>query len=338
MKTLNIDLLNTGLILLSFLLAYWLPFELFLLAYAVLGPLHYFTEINWIRDKNYFVANNKIWIYLTIIFASLISLPFIFRLSIFENYQDNFIIKHLVYTVPIYLNSLFSIAIAAALAFVVFKKKLYQYLTIALGVVIAILLHTYPLYHVIIGVLLPTVIHVYLFTLLFMWYGNLKSKNKIGYFNILLMFAIPFIIVLINVSLYGFSVGKTTTDIYNENNFHWLNMNIAKLLGLSDGKSFSLSSIIDVKIQIFIAFAYTYHYLNWFSKTTIIGWHKTLTQKRSVLIIVCWIISVALYFYNYRIGLTLLLFLSLLHVFMEFPLNVISIKAIGQSIFNPKKN
>lgn len=337
MKTLNVDLLNTGLIIISLIFAYWLPFELFLFAYAVLGPLHYFTEINWIRDKEYFVANNKIWVSLTIICSLLLSIPLLLRLPIFEVYKDYPLVKQITHYVPTYLNSCFFIAIAFAIAFVGFKKKMHQYIVITLGVVLAVLLHFYPLYHVIFGVLIPTVIHVYLFTLLFMWYGNLKSKSKVGYFNVLLLFAIPFLIAFSSFSIYGFSIGETTINIYKENSFYVLNANISKILGLTDGTTFSFTRVLDVKIQIFIAFAYTYHYLNWFSKTTVIGWHKKLTQKRSLVILVLWIVSVALYFYNYRIGLTLLLFLSLLHVFMEFPLNVISIKSIGTSIFNPKK-
>ncbi len=227
--------------------------------------------------------------------------------------------------------------IAFAIAFVGFKKKIHQYIVIILGVILAVLLHFYELYQVIFGILVPTVIHVYLFTLLFMWYGNLKSKSRIGYFNVLLLFAVPFIIAFVDFSLYNFSIGETTVGIYNQNKFHMLNMTISKFFGFSNGTTFSLTNLIDVKIQIFIAFAYTYHYLNWFSKTTVIGWHKKLTQKRSLIILALWIVSVALYFYDYRIGLALLLFLSLLHVFMEFPLNVISIKSIGASIFNSKK-
>jgi hypothetical protein len=151
------------------------------------------------------------------------------------------------------------------------------------------------------------------------------------------MALIPFIIAYVSFSIYDISLGKTTEGIYRQNSFYLINVNISKLLGLSDGTAFSFFSIIDIKIQMFISFAYTYHYLNWFSKTTIIGWHKKLTQKRSIFIILLWIASIALYFYDYLIGLTVLLFLSLLHVFMEFPLNIISIKSIGKSIFNPKK-
>jgi len=337
MKARNVDLLNTGLIVISFLLAYWLPFELFLLAYAILGPLHYFTEINWIRDKEYFVANNKLWISLTIIFSLLLSIPVLLRLSVFGAYQDHKIIREIILYVPKYLNSCFFIAIACAIAFIGFKQKIYQYITIALGVILAVLLHYFSIYHIIFGIFVPTLIHVYLFTLLFMWYGNLKSKSKIGYFNVILMVLVPFIIAYMSFSLFTISIGETTENIYRQNSFHLLNVNISKLLGLSDGTTFSFYRIFDVKIQMFISFAYTYHYLNWFSKTTVIGWHKKLTQKRSIFIVSLWIASVALYFYNYKIGLTLLLFLSLLHVFMEFPLNVISIKAIGNSIFNPKK-
>ncbi|WP_298420079.1 hypothetical protein [uncultured Kordia sp.] len=337
MKTYNVDLLNTGLIIISLIFAYWLPFELFIFVYAVLGPLHYFTEINWIRDKEYFVENNKIWISLTIIFCVLLSIPLLLRLPVFEAFKDATITKQIAYYVPKYLNSCSFLIIAFAIAFVGFKKKIHQYIVIILGVILAVLLHFYELYQVIFGILVPTVIHVYLFTLLFMWYGNLKSKSRIGYFNVLLLFAVPFIIAFVDFSLYNFSIGETTVGIYNQNKFHMLNMTISKFFGFSNGTTFSLTNLIDVKIQIFIAFAYTYHYLNWFSKTTVIGWHKKLTQKRSLLILTLWIVSVGLYFYDYKIGLTLLFFLSLLHVFMEFPLNVISIKSIGASIFNPKK-
>lgn len=337
MNARNIDLLNTGLIVLSFLLAYWLPFELFLLAYAILGPLHYFTEINWIRDKEYFVANNKLWMYLTIVFSVLLSIPVLLRLAVFESFQEYEIVRQITFYLPSYLNSCFFIAIACAIAFVGFKKKTHQYLTIALGVVLAVFLHYFSIYHIIFGIFVPTLIHVYLFTLLFMWYGNLKSKSNIGYFNVILMIVVPFIIAYIGLSSQDIAIGTTTEGIYRQNSFHLLNVNISQLLGLSDGTTFSFYRIFDVKIQMFISFAYTYHYLNWFSKTTVIGWHQKLTQKRSLFIVSLWIASVTVYFYNYKIGLTLLLFLSLLHVFMEFPLNVISIKAIGNSIFNPKK-
>ena len=75
-----------------------------------------------------------------------------------------------------------------------------------------------------------------------------------------------------------------------------------------------------IAIMRFIAFAYTYHYLNWFSKTTVIKWHE-ISKTRFAIIISLWLLSVAVYAYNYKVGFFALFLLSILHVFLEFPLN-----------------
>lgn len=81
----------------------------------------------------------------------------------------------------------------------------------------------------------------------------------------------------------------------------------------------------------FLAFAYTYHYLNWFSKTGIIGWHK-VSMTRGVGIIVLYILAVSLYVYDYTLGFIVLGGLSLGHVILEFPLDAIVIKNLGVSL------
>jgi hypothetical protein len=80
-----------------------------------------------------------------------------------------------------------------------------------------------------------------------------------------------------------------------------------------------------------IAFAYTYHYLNWFSKTSVIKWYA-VPKKWLISIVLIWVFSVALYAYDYVTGLKALLFLSMLHVFLEFPLNFRSFQIINTSI------
>ncbi len=70
----------------------------------------------------------------------------------------------------------------------------------------------------------------------------------------------------------------------------------------------------------FLAFAYTYHYLNWFSKTSIIGWHQIPTS-RGVAILAIWAASLGLYFSDYALGLSWLFLFSFGHVVLEFPLN-----------------
>lgn len=115
-----------------------------------------------------------------------------------------------------------------------------------------------------------------------------------------------------------------------ENNFTNLNLSLGKFFSLNPNDNFNsfLSSSNGLKIQIFIAFSYTYHYLNWFSKISLIGWLKESSKKRIFSLIILWLLSLGLYFYNYQLGLTVFFFLSLLHVTLEFPLNIRSISEI----------
>lgn len=98
----------------------------------------------------------------------------------------------------------------------------------------------------------------------------------------------------------------------------------------ADGQTVYYSSA-GILITRFIAYAYTYHYLNWFSKTSVIQWHKIPKQQLFV-IISLWIISIVLYASNYYTGLMALYFLSFLHVVLEFPLNFQSFKQIGEQL------
>jgi hypothetical protein len=79
----------------------------------------------------------------------------------------------------------------------------------------------------------------------------------------------------------------------------------------------------------FIAFAYLYHYLNWFSKTEVIRWHK-VPKVRFIAVISIWIAACVVYLIDYGLGLTFLFFLSFTHVLLEFPLNMMSIVGIGK--------
>jgi hypothetical protein len=90
-------------------------------------------------------------------------------------------------------------------------------------------------------------------------------------------------------------------------------------------------SPLALAVMAFIAFAYTYHYLNWFSKTSIIRWHE-IPRARAVTIVLVWLTSVALCLYDYRLGLQWLFFLSFTHVVLEFPLNHLTFVGIGREI------
>src|SRR6478736_340910 len=65
MKSSTIHHLNSLLILVSCLVAFYIPFELFLFSYGILGPLHYLTEIGWLHKKNYFTKGKYDFLILT---------------------------------------------------------------------------------------------------------------------------------------------------------------------------------------------------------------------------------------------------------------------------------
>jgi hypothetical protein len=55
----HLDNANSLLVIITFALAIAIPFELFLFAYAFIGPIRYLSEIAWLDKKNYFI-NSKI--------------------------------------------------------------------------------------------------------------------------------------------------------------------------------------------------------------------------------------------------------------------------------------
>ncbi|CAL2094158.1 conserved membrane hypothetical protein [Tenacibaculum sp. 190524A05c] len=326
MMKLNVDTLNTFLILLSLVVAYILPFELFLISYAILGPLHYITEINWIKNKSYFV-NEKYWLTLCIILTVIVVVPALFGLNFIEDNLPESWVTSIDYVRPYTNMAIFLCLVGAFIALLIKNKRLQLVLFLVFGIVSYFLIDI-SVFNLIVGILLPTLIHVYIFTLLFMWYGVLKKESKVGGFNVILLLLVPLIIYLLPSQENWKIISDYVKNTYVESRFYLLNVYVSKTMGFSDGSNFNFADVITSKIQLFISFAYTYHYLNWFSKTTVIGWHKTINKQKLIILLSIWITSVVLYAYDFKLGLILLLFLSFMHVFLEFPINVISIKEI----------
>lgn len=132
--------------------------------------------------------------------------------------------------------------------------------------------------------------------------------------------------------IYSIIPSIETFETYVRLGFYNINKYSIKLFGGSESESLNLFSELGLRIQIFIAFAYTYHYLNWFSKTSIIGWSKSLSKQKMIWILIIYLMSVGLYFYDYQTGLVTLFFLSFLHIVLEFPINFFTIKGIIQGI------
>lgn len=310
------------------IIAMILPFELFLFVYAVLGPLHYLTEISWLHDKKYFTKGkyDAVW---------LLAIGAVLTLTYFGSYTQ------LEFPKGFDANLMF-IALLSALIFITVKSPIYK-----IGGIIVLVLASQIAQNMnyFLTVFIPTLIHVYVFTALFMLYGALKSKSKVGIAAFILLVMMPFLLYNIFPDRAFYLPTEYSRNAYRPFqivNVIWFRfIDVIPNPGSIEGWSnFIFGSTKGILLMRFIAFAYTYHYLNWFSKTKVIQWHK-VPKLRFVSVIVVWLASIALYLYDYIIGMRWLLFISFMHVLLELPLNFISILGIGnhfrQKIFKPSK-
>jgi len=322
-STEKIDVANIGLMLLSCLLAFVIPFELFLFSYAVMGPLHYLTEIGWLHKKGYFTTGKYDYIFLGVL-SILITLGY---LGISKD-------------VAPFATGLVYLSFLMALVMVFIKDNTLKVISGILILFSTLIISEHRFYEAFFAVYLPTIIHVFCFTGLFILLGALKNKSILGILSLLVFAGCASSFFLIPADLSSLA----PIDYLQKSfvGFRELNRQLINTLGLDQLKTFSNESLAEntrvifvtqagFMVMRFIAFAYTYHYLNWFSKTSVIQWHK-VPRKTLSIVIAIWIISVAIYAYDFMLGLKWLFLLSFLHVLLEFPLNYRSVIGIGQEI------
>ena len=317
----QVNYLNIALMVASLGLAFVLPFELFLFSYAILGPAHYLTEISWLHDRSYFAPrkNDYLW---------LVGLS----LLVFAGSQYALGARLVIPALqPIGTDLIFA-AFGAALILVVIRGTVIRLAAAAVLVIAILLFRSERWVELAFAIYLPTLIHVYVFTGAFILYGALKSHSRSGYASFMV-----FIGCALACIIFTPQVGYTITDYVRQSYEPFSVLSTRLILDFNLGE---LSSRNDIYVSRagetamrFIAFAYTYHYLNWFSKTSIIRWHK-ITRSRYILVCALWLASVGIYIYDYNLGFRWLFLLSFAHVFLEFPLNHQSFIGIGKSIRN----
>lgn len=320
----KIDLINIGLILITATLAFLFPLELFIFSFAILGPLHYLTEINWLNSKNYYFTQNKLWLWIGLVSTVLIVVPKLFiEYTAPDSWFNRFMIDFNSWS-----NGFIFITLMLALGYHFLKSKVGWIIFSILFLIGAILLNNVEVYASWIGLFVPTIIHVYLFTALFMIFGAKKSKSKLGFASVALLLMIPFLLIPIDLTNHNYVFSDGLKSIYVDNNFHVTPVIFAKTLGLSDGTSFFFYESLELKLMMFLSFIYLYHYLNWFSKTTVIKWYKSMNFTKTIIVMLIWIVLLYLFYVDFRLGLLVSLFFNMLHVILEFPLNVVTIKAL----------
>lgn len=232
---------------------------------------------------------------------------------------------------PVWEIALFYLVFISASLLIFIKNKATTVALITLAV-LSLVVFSKSRYFALIAFFLITIIHVFIFTAAFVLLGALRSKSRSGILSLV-------VFVLCALSFFVYvpeTLGSTVSDYVRNRygSFQTLNAELIKLFQLGTGTSLSeiYESSAGLIVMRLIAFAYTYHYLNWFSKTSIIRWHE-IPRSRSVLIVALWLASLALYLYSYQMGMIALYFLSVLHVMLEFPLNHQTFAGIGKELY-----
>jgi hypothetical protein len=296
------DIAHVGLMVSALGLTYLVPFELLLLSYVVLGPAHYATEISWLHDRKYFLPRRGIAAGLAVmaIVAALIDNASWFGFVMWSAFVGCAVLTA---TTTAFQSMLLFIAAIGLTA-----------VMLANGASLAVL-----------GILLPTLVHVSLFTLIFMTLGAYRSGEKTQWLIIALYLVAIALILIVPPTAATLipSFEKAGQDYF---------ANVAPALG----RLFGTPNLrLDTRLTSLLAFVYTYHYLNWFIKAEVIHWNN-MTKRRLALVGLASGASTALYFYDYALGFSVLLAFSLAHIVLEFPLNSLALRqlsgAVGASV------
>lgn len=304
--------LNSVLLLIALLFALVWPFETFLLAYAVLGPLHYLTEISWLHDRKYFLPRTSDRVVLLLGLAVLLlasTQPGRWALLAPLVDHHNALLLAVFCVVPVllflqrWMHRLIAVIVMAALWWPVHGRVL----------------------DLIVGVYLATLIHVFVFTGIFVWNGVRRQPDRAGMVFLMLFLLCPLLCFALPLDL-SQAAASWAQRSYRQI-FAAFNQQTLSELGMPIALNSVFSEPRSIRLTRFIAMAYSYHYFNWFSKPAVIQWHR-ISTRRWLLILGTWAWAVAVYAYDYAAGFILLLTLSFAHVVLEFPLNHLSFKQL----------
>jgi len=276
-------------------LAYLLPFELVLLSYVFLGPAHYLTEISWLHDRKYFLPHRGIAMALVIV-------------ALTASFVENATWFGVIVWVAFVVCALLAGARTALQGMIL--------VMVAIGAT-AFLASRGPGF-AIVGVLLPTLIHVSVFTLVFMVLGAARSRSPAQFGLVAAYLAAIILIMAIPPSS---ATAIPALAKLSHESFGNVPQALGRALGIPDLQ-------LDARLTGLLSFVYTYHYLNWFIKAEVIRW-ADVPRSRLALVAALSIAATAFYFYDYVLGFGLLLSLSLTHVLLEFPLNTVSLRQLG---------
>jgi hypothetical protein len=289
------DAAHFALMLGAIALTYLLPFELVLLSYVFLDPAHYLTEISWLHDRSYFLPHPGIALALIVVALT-----------------ASFVENATWFGVVVWIAFILCVLLAGA------RTALQGMILVMAAVAATAFLASRGPGFAIVGVLLPTLVHVSLFTLVFMVLGAARSRNP-AQFGLVAAYLVAIVLIMAVPPSSATAIPVLATLAHDS--FGNVPQALGRALGMPDLK-------LDARLTGLLSFVYTYHYLNWFIKAEVIRWADA-PKSRLALVAALSVAATAFYFYDYVLGFALLLSLSLTHVLLEFPLNSVSFRQLG---------
>ncbi len=311
-----VEQLNIGLMIVACAAAFAAPFHLFLFAYAVLGPLHYLTEISWLHDHDYFAPRRtarRSW--LALVGAAMLVLVF--------GFVSNDLLDRPV--APTFEIAMVYLVFATAPILLWVRHPVNAGMLVLVSMA-AVAIFSNVRAYALLAYFIITIIHVLVFTAAFIIYGAMKAKSHAALLSLAVYAAC---VAAMFVWTPSAALAASAPILRTYEFFEPLNAQLLALFGSRGADVYT--SPAGLAVMRLVAFAYTYHYLNWFSKTSIIKWHQ-VPRARAAAIAIGWTGAVALYFVDYSLGLSVLYVLSVLHVLLEFPLDHQTFAGIGTEL------
>ena len=282
------------------------PYELLLASYAILGPLHYLTEIHWLHRRRYFLPDA---VHAHLLLGLSVLCVFLIKLGLNYSGPTGFVLvaSFILLTSTRWKTKALALA-CAALVVALLDRRPWQPLSILL-------------------ILLPAAVHVFVFTGAFILLGALKTKSRAGLLSFATLLACATVLASGDFRALDHPISAYVSKNYA---FDSLNRLLAQILRVP----FQPGPVVDPALHgfaRFLAFAYTYHYLNWFSKVSVFKWHH-IDRRALYPVAGIYLLSLGAYLWDYRAGFALSFYLSFGHVLLEFPLNCRSFKDIGREI------
>ena len=126
----------------AFFISHLAPYETFILAYSILGPLHYLTEINWLNRRPYKNLKLGKWILWSSGAALFIAVP---KIILEYTPNDSSIIQTFSSLINAYSNGIIFLAFCSAFITLWKVSSYHKLLAFSLAILLALMINAVPL-------------------------------------------------------------------------------------------------------------------------------------------------------------------------------------------------